>query len=199
MRALLALALFAAAPVAFAQELPGQADASRVPAGTYAVDTGHTQVDFTVNHFGFSQFTGQAGGATGSLTIDPAKPNDAKLDITIPTSGIVTTVAALDKHLASPDFFDAAKYPTIHFVSTKVVVSGTKAQITGDLTLHGVTKPVTLETSLVGAGTNPMMKKLNFGFEATTTISRSAFGMDKYVPFVSDEVKLHINAAFSAK
>jgi polyisoprenoid-binding protein YceI len=78
-------------------------------------------------------------------------------------------------------------------------VTGTKAQITGDLTLHGVTKPVTLETSLVGAGTNPMMKKLNFGFEATTTISRSAFGMDKYVPFVSDEVKLHINAAFSAK
>lgn len=199
MRALLALALFATAPVAFAQELPGQPDPARVPAGSYVVDTGHTQVDFTVSHFGFSKFTGQAGGATGSLTIDPAKPSDAKLDITIPTSGIVTTVGALDKHLASPDFFDAAKYPTIHFVSTKVVVSGTKAQITGDLTLHGVTKPVTLETSLIGAGTNPMLKKLNFGFEATTTISRSAFGIDKYVPFVSDDVTLHINAAFSAK
>ncbi|MHA6721018.1 YceI family protein [Sphingomonas sp. RS6] len=199
MRALIALALFATAPVAFAQELPGQADASRVPAGTYMVDTGHTQVDFTVNHFGFSHFTGQAGGATGSLTIDPAKPSDAKLEITIPTSGIVTTVPALDKHLASPDFFDAAKYPTIHFVSTKVVVNGTKAEVTGDLTLHGVTKPVTLETELVGAGTNPMMKKLNFGFRATTTIKRSDFGMDKYVPFVSDEVKLEINAAFSAK
>lgn len=199
MRALIALALLAAAPVAVAQELPGQAVPARVPAGTYPVDTGHTQVDFTVNHFGFSQFTGQAGGATGTLTIDPAKPSDAKLDITIPTSGIVTTVAALDKHLATADFFDSATYPTIRFVSTKVVVTGTKAKITGNLTLHGVTKPVTLDTVLVGAGTNPMMKKLNFGFEATTTIKRSVFGMDKYVPFVSDDVKLHINAAFSAQ
>lgn len=201
MRLFLSLALLVATP-AFAQtapQLPGQADPARVVAGTYPVDTGHTQVTFTVNHFGFSAFTGQAGGATGSLTIDPKNPSAAKLDITIPTSGIVTTVKALDAHLATPDFFDAATYPTIRFVSTGVVANGSTAKITGNLTLHGVTKPVVLDTVFVGAGDNPMSKKLNFGFAATTTIQRSAFGMDKYVPFVSDEVKIQINAAFAAK
>ncbi|AJP72339.1 YceI family protein [Sphingomonas hengshuiensis] len=201
MRAFLTLALLVATP-AFAQtapQLPGQPEASRVVAGTYPVDTGHTQVTFTVNHFGFSAFTGQAGGATGSLTIDPKNPAAAKLDITIPTSGIVTTVKALDTHLATPDFFDAATYPTIRFVSTGVVASGNTAKITGNLTLHGVTKPVVLDAKFVGAGDNPMSKKLNFGFSATTTIQRSAFGMDKYVPFVSDEVKIEINAAFAAQ
>lgn len=201
MRLFLSLALLVATP-AFAQtapQLPGQADPARVVAGTYPVDTGHTQVTFTVNHFGFSAFTGQAGGATGSLTIDPKNPSAAKLDITIPTSGIVTTVKALDAHLATPDFFDAATYPTIRFVSTGVVANGSTAKITGNLTLHGVTKPVVLDAVFVGAGDNPMSKKLNFGFAATTTIQRSAFGMDKYVPFVSDEVKIQINAAFAAK
>jgi polyisoprenoid-binding protein YceI len=201
MRALFAIALLAATPLAAQQAapLPGQADAARIAAGTYAVDTGHTQVSFTVNHFGFSQFTGQVGGTTGSLTIDPKNPAAAKLDVTIPTSGIVTTVKALDAHLATPDFFDAAQYPTARFVSTKVVAHGSHATITGNLTLHGVTKPVVLDTQFVGAGDNPMSKKLNFGFAATATIKRSAFGMDKYVPFVSDEVKLQINAAFAAQ
>jgi polyisoprenoid-binding protein YceI len=201
MRAFLAIALLAATPLAAQQAspLPGQAEPARVAAGTYVIDSDHTQVSFTVDHFGFSKFTGQAGGATGTLTIDPAKPAAAKLDVTIPTTGIVTTVPALDKHLATPDFFDTAKYPTIHFVSTGVVAQGNNAKITGNLTLHGVTKPVVLDTAFVGAGDNPMTKKLNFGFAATATIKRSDFGMDKYVPFVSDEVKLQINAAFTAQ
>lgn len=198
---LLAVSMLAAAPLAAAsaQELPGQPVATRVAAGTYAIDTGHTQVTFTVNHFGFSQFTGQAGGATGSLTIDPKRPAAAKLDVTIPTSGIVTTVKKLDEHLATPDFFDSATYPEIRFVSTGVQASGNKARITGNLTLHGVTKPVVLDATFVGAGNNPMSNKLNFGFRATTTIQRSAFGMAKYVPVVSDAVKIEINAAFSAQ
>lgn len=78
-------------------------------------------------------------------------------------------------------------------------MNGTTARITGNLTLHGVTRPVVLDTKFVGAGDNPMTKKLNFGFAATTTIKRSDFGMDKYVPFVSDEVALEINAAFTAQ
>jgi polyisoprenoid-binding protein YceI len=195
---LLAVSLLAAAPLS-AQQLPGAPIASRVPAGTYAVDTGHTQVTFTVLHFGFSDFTAQAGGATGSLTIDPKAPSNAKVDITIPASGIVTTVKALDEHLATADFFDAATYPTIKFVSTSVKATGTKAVITGNLTLHGVTKPVVLNATLIGAGDNPMSKKLNVGFAATTTIKRSEFGMAKYVPVVSDNVKIQINAAFTAQ
>ncbi len=201
MRILIAAALLVAAPLVAQQapQLPGQANTNRVAAGTYAIDTGHTQVDFTVNHFGFSEFTGQAGGATGALTLDPKHPADAKLDVTIPTSGIVTTVKALDAHLATPDFFDAANYPAIRFVSTHITVNGTTAKIDGNLTLHGVTKPVTLDARFVGAGDNPMSKNLNFGFAATTTIQRSAFGIDKYVPLVSDEVAIRINAAFTSQ
>jgi polyisoprenoid-binding protein YceI len=200
MRHFLFLALLAAAPVAaVAQDIPGQADASRVAPGAYAVDTGHTQVTFTVDHFGFSRFTGQVGGITGSLNIDPKRPAAAKLDITIPTSGITTTVKALDAHLATPDFFDAATYPSARFVSTGVQASGNRARITGNLTLHGVTRPVVLDATFVGAGTNPMSKKLNFGFKATASITRSEFGMSKYVPVVSDKVDIQINAAFTAQ
>ncbi|WP_404333457.1 YceI family protein [Sphingomonas sp. MMS12-HWE2-04] len=201
MRVLIAVALLAATPLAAQQipTLPGQPVAARIAAGTYAVDSGHTQVGFTVNHFGFSQFTGQAGGTTGTLAIDPKHPNLAKLDVTIPASGIVTTVKALDAHLATPDFFDAAQFPTIRFVSTGVAVTGSRAKITGNLTLHGVTKPVVLDARFVGAGDNPMSKKLNFGFAASTTIKRTDFGMAKYVPVVSDEVAIQINAAFTAQ
>jgi polyisoprenoid-binding protein YceI len=204
MRVILAVALLAATPLAAfaaqqAAQLPGQPDPTRIAAGTYAVDGGHTQVSYTVDHFGFSKFTGQAGGATGTLAIDPAKPADAKLDVTIPASGIVTTVKALDEHLGTGDFFDSAKYPDIRFVSTSVVAKGTSAKITGNLTLHGITRPVVLDTKFVGAGDNPMTKKLNFGFAATTSIKRSAFGMDKYVPFVSDDVAIQINVAFTAQ
>lgn len=204
MRVLVAVALLAATPFAAfaaqqAVQLPGQPDPARIAAGTYAVDGGHTQVSYTVDHFGFSKFTGQAGGATGTLAIDPKKPADARLDVTIPASGIVTTVKALDEHLGTGDFFDSAKYPDIRFVSTSVVASGTSAKITGNLTLHGVTRPVVLDTKFVGAGDNPMTKKLNFGFSATAKIKRSDFGMDKYVPLVSDEVALEINAAFTAQ
>lgn len=204
MRVLIAVAVLAATPLAAfaayqAQELPGQPDPARIAAGTYAVDSGHTQVSYTVDHFGFSKFTAQAGGATGTLAIDPKKPAAAKVDITLPATGIVTTVKALDEHLATADFFDAAKYPTIRFVSTGVVASGNSAKITGNLTLHGVTRPVVLDTRFVGAGDNPMSKKLNFGFAATTSIKRSEFGMDKYVPFVSDDVAIQINVAFTAQ
>ena len=108
------------------------------------------------------------------------------------------TSAPFAGHLKSKDFFDAATYPTAKFVSTKVVATGDKATITGDLTLKGVTKPVVLQATFVGAGANPMNKKLNFGFRATGKINRSDFGLGMAVPVVSDKVDLTINAAFAA-
>jgi polyisoprenoid-binding protein YceI len=101
--------------------------------------------------------------------------------------------------LKSKDFFDAATYPTARFVSTSVVASGNSAKITGNLTIKDQTKPVTIDATLVGAGTNPMSKKLNFGFRGTTTIKRSDFGLGYATPVVADSVKLDINAAFSAQ
>lgn len=196
---LLALPLLAAAPLLAqngAPQLPGQADASRVAAGTYTVDNHHAQIQWTVNHFGFNDYFGIFGQPTGSLTIDPAKPNDAKVSVTIPVTELATSRADLTKHMLTPDFLDAAKFPTATFESTKVVATGNTAKVTGNLTLLGVTKPVTLDATFTGAGTNPMTKKATVGFHGTTTLKRSDFGMTKFVPFVSDEVKIAISIAF---
>jgi polyisoprenoid-binding protein YceI len=109
---------------------------------------------------------------------------------------MTTTSAAFTKHLQSKDFFEVEKYPSAKFVSTSVTVDGQNAKIAGDLTLHGVTKPVTLDAKLTGAGTNPMSKAATVGFSATATIKRSDFGLGYAAPAVGDEVKLKITAAF---
>jgi polyisoprenoid-binding protein YceI len=179
------------------KEAPGAPDAKRVTAGTYTVDSGHTQVIFEINHLGFSEYSGMFVEPTGTLTLDPANPAAAKVDITFPIDKVRTTVAALDAHLKTADFFDAAKFPEGRFTSTKVVAKGTNATIWGNLTLHGVTKPVVLEARFVGAGNMVMgPPKLNIGFQATTTVKRSDFGMSMGIPLVGDTVKLTINAAF---
>ncbi|MFM7027591.1 MAG: YceI family protein [Chakrabartia sp.] len=196
---LLALPLIAAAPLLAqggAPQTPGQVDPARVAAGTYTVDNHHAQILWTVNHFGFNDYFGIFGQPTGSLTIDPAKPNDAKVSVTIPIAEVATSRADLTKHLMTPDFFDAAKFPTASFQSTKVEASGTKAKITGNLTLLGVTKPVVLDAAFTGAGKNPMMGKDTIGFHATTSLKRSDWGMTKFVPFVGDDVKIDISVAF---
>ncbi|MGI4880883.1 MAG: YceI family protein [Janthinobacterium lividum] len=192
----IALAVALAAPVGAQMPAPGAADASRVVAGTYAADPAHTQVAWRLSHLGFSTYDGLFGGTTGTMTIDPAKLAATTIAVTVPIAGLVTTVPALDTHLKSPDFFDAAKFPTATFTSTGVAVSATRARITGMLTLHGVSRPVTLDARFVGAGLNPRTKKTAVGFEATTTIKRSDYGMSYSVPAVGDEVALTINAAF---
>ena len=194
----LALTALALGPVVAqdAPALPGTPDPARVQAGTYAIDPAHTQIAFTVNHFGFNNYVGLFGTPTGSLTIDPKQPEKASLTVEIPMNEVRTSSTKLDEHLKTPDFLDSAKYPTAKFVSTSIKVNGNEADITGNLTLHGVTRPVTIDAQFTGAGTHPMNKKLNIGFSGTTTIKRSDFGIDKFVPLVSDEVKLAITAAF---
>lgn len=203
-----ALAL-AAAPM-LAQggpSLPGQPDKSRVAAGTYVADPLHTLVSWKVSHFGFNDYFGLFGDVTGSLTIDPANPAASKVDVTIPVAKVTTASAQLTQHLLKPagangkaDFFGAAPADA-KFTSTSVVVGadGTSAKITGDLTLNGVTKPVTLDAKFVGAGNNPFNKAATVGFHAKATIKRSDFGVNYGIPFVSDEVKLGITAAFERK
>ncbi len=194
---LLAAAAVAAPTIAQTpKELPGKADPSRVTAGIYKADSAHTQILFSVNHLGFNVYHGIFGDASGTLTLDPAKPSAAKVDIEIPMSGISTTSAKLTEHLKGPDFFDATKFPTGKFQSTSVQASGTDATITGNLTLKGVTKPVTLKTKFTGAGKGPMNQLETVAFEATTTIKRSDFGINYGIPFVPDEVPLQITIAF---
>lgn len=193
------LAVPAVAQLATTPQQPGQPVASRVAAGTYQVDPAHTQVTWEVNHMGFSMLQGQFGAQGGSITIDPKKPAATKVDVTFAINDLSVTTAKFAEHLKSGDFFDAAQHPTARFVSTSVTPRGaTRATMTGDLTIKGVTKPVTLDVTFVGAGTNPMSKKTNLGFTATGTIKRSDFGVGAYAPVVSDNVKLTVQAAFTA-
>lgn len=179
---------------------PGAPIASRVVAGTYAVEPAHSQVLFTVNHLGFSEYSGQFTNPTGTLTVDPAQPGRSKVEISFPIKDVRTTVTALDQHLQKPEFFDSAKFPEGRFVSTKVMAQGMSATIMGNLTLKGVTKPVVLQARFVGAGKAVMgPPKINFGFAATTSIKRSDFGISYGLPLVSDKVDLTINAAFVAQ
>lgn len=205
MRKLLcALPLFAAVPLIAqsAPQVPGIIDVNRVTAGTYNTDPGHTLVGWRVSHFGFNDYFGIFGDATGTLVLDPAQPNASKVDITIPVSKVTTASAGLTGHLlragkdgGKADFFGAAPADA-KFVSTSVVAKGATAKITGNLTLNGITKPVVLDTKFSGAGNNPFNKKATVGFHATTTIKRSEFGVSYGIPVVSDEVKLDISVAF---
>lgn len=179
---------------------PGTADATKVVSGTYQVEPRHSQVLFTVNHLGFTEYTGQFTQPTGTLVVDTANPGNSKVDVIIPIDKVLTTLPALDTHLKTPDFFDVAKFPTAKFVSTKLTVNGTTATIAGDLTIKDVTRPVILQARFVGAGNATQgAKKLNFGFAATTSIKRSDFGITYLLPGVTDKVDLVINAGFVAQ
>ncbi len=188
--------LLAVSALAFAVAGPAFA------ADTYKLDPNHTSVTFQYTHMGFSHPTGKFMNAVGSVTLDEANPSASHVEVSFDISGVNTGVPGLDEHLKSPDFFDAAKFPTATFKSTHVDVVApadpsakpTQAKVTGDLTIHGMTKSVTLDVTLNQEGSNPMMKTPEAGFTATTTINRSDFGMDKYVPMVSDQIDIAIEA-----
>ncbi|HQS95314.1 MAG: hypothetical protein B7Y31_02570 [Novosphingobium sp. 16-62-11] len=203
----LALAAAAAPMVAQMPDVPGKADKTRVTAGTYTADAGHSLVAWKVNHFGFNDYFGIFGDVAGTLEIDPANPAAAKVSVNIPVSKVVTASAGLTSHLLKPaadgkpaDFFGAAPADAT-FVSTSVApgADGMSAKITGDLTLNGVTKPVTIDATFAGAGTNPFSKAATVGFHGKATIKRSDFNVKYALPFVSDDVTLDITAAFEKK
>ncbi|SDA24264.1 Polyisoprenoid-binding protein YceI [Methylobacterium sp. UNC378MF] len=189
------LALLVTTPVL--AQTPPTRDPAQIQAGTYAVDPGHTQVGWRVSHMGFSNYAGGFSDVSGTLELQPKNPSTAKLSVKIPVASVTTTSAKLTDELKGDQWLDAAKFPDMTFVSTKVVPAGKDhAKVTGDLTLHGVTKPVTLDVTLVGAGVNPLSKKYTVGFEATGTLKRSEFGVKTYVPLIGDELHLTIAGAF---
>jgi polyisoprenoid-binding protein YceI len=190
--------LGSAAVIAQTMAKPGAPDPARVTAGSYTVEPGHTQILFAYDHMGFTDNMGIISMPTGTLTLDPKKPSEAKVSIDVPIANLRTGIPKLDEHLLKPDFFDAAKFPSAKFESTSVKVDGTAADITGNLTIKGVTKPVTLDAKFYGAGKGPaqMGGKENVGFVATGLIKRSDFGMGYGVPIVGDEIELKITAAF---
>ena len=173
------------------------ADGAKVPAAEkYDIDASHSGVVFGWNHFGFSNPTARFDKIEGSVLLDKADLTKSSISVTLPLEGLDTSVAKLDEELKGSDFLDAAKYPTITFKSTKVEKTGESGlRITGDLTVHGVTKSVTLDAKVnkIGIFEIPgVIKAPAAGFDATTVIKRSDFGVTKYVPAVSDEIPVRI-------
>ena len=167
-------------------------------ADVYTLDPMHTYVEWHISHFGFSDPSGKWMIKSGSVTLDKAHPKNCKVEATIQIDTLDTGLAELDQHLKSPLFFDAKKYPISTFQSNKIILtSKTTAKVEGMLTLRGVTKPVTLDVKLNKAGINPVSNKITAGFDATTTLKRSDFGMNAYLPGLSDKVHIDIEAEAS--
>ena len=159
----------------------------------YTIDSNHTQVRFGWNHFGFSNLEGIFEKVSGTFVYDADNAAGSSVTASIDLSAIDTGVDKLNEHLATPDFFDVAKFGTATYKSTKVSAAGEgKLTVEGDLTVHGVTKPVTLDVTVNKIGPHGMTKKPSAGFDATATIKRSDFGVGQYVPNVSDEIRLEI-------
>jgi len=169
-------------------------------ADTYTIDPTHSQVRFTYSHLGFSNILGLIGEIEGELVYDAATPANSKVTATIPVGKIRTGVQKMDDHLYADDFFDVAQFPTATFTSTAVEAAGEgKLKVTGDFTLRGVTKSVTLDVSLNAAGEHPMRKTAAIGFDATTGLNRSDYGLGKYVPAVGDAVAISVTVEANAK
>lgn len=166
-------------------------------AGTYALDKAHGKVTWSISHLGFSTYIGQFTDTAGTLVLDPAKPENSTLDVTIQTASVGTLNPVLDEHLKSADFFNVVKFPTATFKSTKITQTGPKtAKVHGEFTLLGVTKPLTLLVVLNQAGNNPFFKYYEAGFTATAHLKRTNWGLSKYAPALGDDVNLEIEGEF---
>lgn len=180
----------AAAPAAGAAAAPADPEIG----GTYTFDPEHSQIVFSYDHMGFSKSHGFVNGVTGSVTLDKADPSKSTVEASFPLGSLRTIAASLDTHIMGDDFFKGAAADTaVTFKSTSVKIEGDdEAKVTGDLTLNGVTKPVTLDVELKKAGAHPMTGKPAVGFDIETRIKRSDFNLGAFAPAVSDEVEIDI-------
>jgi polyisoprenoid-binding protein YceI len=162
-------------------------------------DDPHSQLGFTVTHLGISDISGTFNDFDAKVTASKPDFSDAVIELTAKVASIDTRVEARDNHLKSADFFDAAKYPEMNFKSTSLKKAGKdKYKLTGDLTLHGITKPVSLDLEYKGAVENPMSKKQTAGFKVTGTIKRSDFNLGSGFPepMISNEVRIEADGEF---
>jgi polyisoprenoid-binding protein YceI len=192
-----AAALLLAGSVCSATRAQVVTDPAAVQEGAYGVEPVHTRVLFSVNHLGFSTYYGEFPNVGGTLDLKPKSVGASTLEIHIPTASVSTGNAKLNGELASDQWLDSVKYPEILFKADKIVETGKEtAKVTGNLTLHGVTRPVTLSVKFHGAGVNVLDKKYTVGFDATGKIKRSDFGVKTYLPLIGDDLDLIISVAF---
>lgn len=198
------LALIACLTIAALAGLAGAAgvstDPKQAPAGTYQMETRHTQVIFAIPHLGLTDYYGRFEKVSGTLNFNPAAPEKSSVSVTIDTSSANVMNSELAGEIVGPAVFDSVKFPTATFTSSAIARTGpTSGTMSGDLTIHGVTKPVTFAVTFNGGVMSPMgAAAYDLGFHATAVIKRSDFGLDKMMwnSFVGDEVKLTIEAMF---
>ncbi|HWA01977.1 MAG TPA: YceI family protein [Rhizomicrobium sp.] len=191
--------IFALAALAGPANCETSTDPMHAPTGTYSLDPRHSQILFSIPHLGITDYYGRFDKVTGSLNFNSGAPEKSSTSITVDMTSIDVPSHELVGELMTPGVFNTAAFPTATFKSTSVVRTGrTKGTIKGDLTLHGVTKPVTLQVTFGGLTTDPFSGADDIGFHATTTIKRTDFGLTGMVweQLVGDDVKLVIEAMF---
>lgn len=181
---------------------PGVAstNASDMPAGTYVSDQPHTSVTAKIVHLGFSSYTLRFDKVQAQFRYDPASPEASRITVSIDPASIDTGSKGLDRQLTGKDWFDSEGFPDASFVSDKIDLGdGQHGTVTGYLTLHGVTKPVTLAVTFNGVGGDLIPLITRVGFSAVTTIRRSDFGVTRFAGLVGDEVRLSVEIEFTKK
>ena len=158
-------------------------------ADNYKVDPVHSTIVFRIKHVNVSWFYGRFNGPEGTVVDDAADPTKTSFDVQVKVANVDTGVQKRDDHLKSPDFFSAKEFPTIAFKSTSVKKAGDKLEVTGDMTIHGQTKPITVTMERVGAADTKMMG-YRVGYAGEFTIKRSDFGMSKMLDALGDEVTI---------
>ena len=178
---------------------PSTQDPLKVPAGTYELDKRHASLTVKVVHMGFSHYTMRFDGLDGGFTYDPANWQATKATFTVDPKSVDTNDPSFNKQIAG--YFEADKYPTISFASTGVEGQDGKGTMTGDLTFHGVTKPVTLDVTFAGAGHGVAPLGTRLGFSGSTRIKRSDFGVTNFVlnQFTDDDVDVIFEVEFEKK
>ncbi|MBK5926816.1 YceI family protein [Rhodobaculum claviforme] len=172
----------------------GAIGAAQAETTTWALDASHSQIVFSYDHLGFSTTYGMFSGFDGEITFDSADPANSSVTVSFPVTTMLTGWEERFEHFMGDDFFNAAENETVTFTSTAIEVTGEEtALITGDLTMNGVTQEVVLDASLNAMAEHPMANRPWAGFDATTTLLRSDFGLGAFAPFVSDEVAVMIS------
>lgn len=168
-----------------------------VRSGSYVLDPAHGKITWSIDHMGFSTYVGQFTDVAATLDLDVRNPATSTLSATIDTDSVGTLNDQLDSHLRTADFLDTANFPQAQFAATSIrLIDRDSAAITGNLTLRGVTRPVTIEADFNQAGINPVDQKYTLGFDGETTIKRSDFGINYGLPMLGDEVTLNLEAEF---
>jgi len=170
---------------------------ARVPIGHYDLDLDHCSITFDVEHFKYSRFTMRFDRKKGQLNWNEGGLEQSSVSVSIDAASIDTNVPLLDKMVKSESLLDVERYPEIRFVSTKFERTGeSRGTLTGDLTIHGVTQPVTLDVTFNGFARDPLTKKDTLGFSAEGQFSRAKFGLATWYPAVGDDIHVRIQAEF---